>query len=45
MKTFDDLDAAGEKMMRPCEDWFRGFDVPVGLIPEVEERLFAMNIH
>ena len=27
------------------ETWCRAFDIPVGLLPEIETRLFQMNIH
>ena len=27
------------------ERWCRAFDIPVGLLPEIEMRLFQMNIH
>jgi hypothetical protein len=27
------------------ERWCRAFDIPVGLLPEIETRLFQMNIH
>lgn len=33
------------KMMEPCSGWCKTFDIPVGLIPEIENRLFQMNIH
>lgn len=33
-------------MMEPCEsEWCKTFDIPVHLIPEIEGRLFQMNIH
>jgi hypothetical protein len=33
-------------MMEPCKnEWCMTFDIPVHLIPEIESRLFQMNIH
>src|SRR5919106_1802097 len=33
------------KMMGPRSGWSKTFDIPVGLIPEIESRLFQMNVH
>jgi hypothetical protein len=39
------FEASLTKMMEPCSGWAKTFDIPIDLIPEVERRLFQMNIH
>ena len=34
-----------EKMMGGAQDWRKTFDIPGRLLPEIENRLFQMNIH
>lgn len=31
--------------MADGDEWYKVLDLPVSLIPEIEERLFQMNIH
>ncbi len=31
--------------MQARSEWRRTFDIPVDLLPEIEERLFQMNVH
>jgi FRG domain-containing protein len=33
------------KMMKGCSEWKKTFKIPIERIPEIEERLFQMNIH
>jgi len=33
------------KMMEGSDGWCKVIDIPVGLIPEIEGRLFQMNVH
>jgi hypothetical protein len=33
------------KMMKGCGEWCRKIDIPVHLVPEIEARLFQMNVH
>ena len=33
------------KMMNAESSWAKTFDIPVGLIPDIERQLFQMNIH
>jgi hypothetical protein len=33
------------KMMKPDDSWYRLFRIPASLLPEIEKKLFRMNIH
>jgi hypothetical protein len=33
------------RMMKDDHDWCKAFDIPVAVLPDIETRLFQMNIH